>query len=55
MVVEVLVSERHFKAAGPAQRRDLRRLAERLRRNPFSGDRIQRERFPSPFRSLRNL
>ena len=53
--VEVLVDEREFRAAGPAQQRKLQEHAKRLREEPFLGDRIPRERVPKRFRSLPNL
>lgn len=53
--VEVLVDEREFRAAGPAQQAKLRQHARRLREEPFLGDRIPLERVPNRFRSLPNL
>ena len=53
--VEAFVDEKEFRGAGPAQRRELREYAARLRREPFLGDRIPRRRVPKPFRNLPNV
>jgi hypothetical protein len=49
------VDEDEFRAAGERQRKKLRELAARLRREPFLGDRIRRSLIPRPFRNLPNL
>jgi len=49
------VDEDEFRAAGEKQRKKLRELAARLRRQPFLGDRIRRSLIPRPFRNLPNL
>lgn len=48
--VEVVVDEREFRAAGPAQQQKLRAQARRLRGEPFLGDRVRKR-----LRSLPNL
>ncbi|MGI0149980.1 MAG: hypothetical protein ACREDF_10690, partial [Thermoplasmata archaeon] len=52
---EVLVDEDEFRAAGERQRKKLRELAARLRREPFLGNRIRRTQVPRRFRDLPNL
>ena len=52
---EVLVDEDEFWAAGERQRKKLRELNARLRREPFLGDRIRRTPIPRRFRDLPNL
>jgi len=49
------VDEDEFRTAGGKQRKKLRELAPRLRREPFLGDRIRRSLIPRPFRNLPNL
>jgi len=53
--IEVLVDEDEFRATGEKQRKKLRELASRLRREPFLGDRIRRSLIPRPFRDMPNL
>lgn len=53
--IEVVVDEERFLAAGPQQQRKLRELANRLRTEPFLGDRIQRKLIPKRFRDPPNL
>ncbi len=52
---EVLVDEDEFRTAGEAQRKKLRELAIRLRREPFLGNRIRRNQIPRALRGLPNL
>ncbi|TLZ81326.1 MAG: hypothetical protein E6K05_06615 [Methanobacteriota archaeon] len=52
---EVLVDEDEFRTAGEAQRKKLRELVVRLRREPFLGNRIRRKQIPRAFRGLPNL
>ena len=52
---EVLVDEDEFRAAEEGQRKKLRQLAARLRREPFLGNRIRRTQVPRRFRDLPNL
>ncbi len=49
------MDEDEFRAAGEKQRKKLRGLAARLRREPFLGDRIRRTLVPPPFRNLPSL
>lgn len=53
--VEVFVDRRAFRKAGKAQKKKLRKLAERLKVEPFLGDRIRRDRVPDRFAGLPNL
>ena len=53
--VEVVVDREEFRAAGEMQRKKLREYAERLRREPFLGDRIRGHLVPKRFRGLPNL
>ena len=53
--IEVLVDEEAFRATPPAQQRKLRDLSKRLRREPFLGDRVRRDRIQKTFRELPNL
>lgn len=52
---DVVVDEEMFRAAGSRQRKKLREYGNRLRKEPFLGDRIQRALFPKRFRDLPNL
>jgi len=44
-----------LRAAGDPQKKKLRELARRLRREPFLGERIHRDRTPRRYRDLPNL
>lgn len=53
--VEVFVDRKAFRKAGKDQRKKLRKLAERLKAEPFVGDRIGRDLVPDRYAGLPNL
>lgn len=53
--IEVFVDAKEFQKAGEPQKKKLRKLAKRLRTEPFLGDRIRRDQVPKRFEVLPNL